>query len=233
MARVLVAVGVTVVFLLAAQLLPARRDAGAQNASPSAGEAAPRRSPTTRPRGSGLTEEQEQKLLAFLKEKRPHLHSRLVELQERSPRSYRYNLNSAWRWYRQWEFMPPDVQEAALAEENNRVLIFRTVQALRETEDPRERKKLHSQLRKAVAEHFHAEQKMREYWIGQLEERIRRLRKEHEQRAHDRNKIVSERYGAHLKASTQPAPKRRGPAESRRRRRPDNTGQDPTTKPAE
>jgi hypothetical protein len=176
----------------------ARDEAGSRPTSRPATRPGPRRG------GPALSEDQERELLSVLKDKQPGHYQRLVELRDSHPRRYRWALLSAWRWYRRWRAMPEDIREAANAAQNAKIMIYRTLQELREADDDYARFRLRRELRHAVRQEFEAELVVREYRLAQLEAELERLRAELEQREQNADALIAERVEHHLRVSGQP-----------------------------
>jgi ribosomal protein S15P/S13E len=182
----------------------------------------------SRPRGFGprrrqrITEEQEQAVLDFLKQHRPGEYEWAIKLPDDDPR--RRRVIRTW-WYdviQKVQHMPPKLRDATIRERDAQVRIVKRIREIRRTNDPAEKEKLKQQLRKDVADHFEAEQELREQRLALLIEQIDRIRSELKERREQRDKIVKERVEEWLKR-----PVRRGPSRGRRRRPPA-----PETQPA-
>ncbi|MDY6913292.1 MAG: hypothetical protein SVT52_02385 [Planctomycetota bacterium] len=174
--------------------------------------------PTTRPHMAPLSEARQKELLEALQKCNPVMHHRLVRLQAEDPQRYRWAMRSMWGWYQRWKSMPPEVQVAVIAEQNERIRAWRLVRKIHRETDEARKASLTAELREVVVKHFQCEQKVREHRLERLEEHIRRLRTELAERRRQRDQIVQTRTNRWLQATTQPA--------GRRRHR-------PTTQPAE
>jgi ATP-dependent Lon protease len=167
--------------------------------------------PTSHPSRFSLTEQQENDLLAVLKETQPENHRRLLELKKSSPDRFRWAMRAMWPWYQRYKSMPKEAQKAMLDEQDAKVEIWRIVEALPQAKDPAERAKLTSDLREAVSKQFGADQVLREYRLTELEQQIKRLREELQQRREQREQILKDRVEEWLRASTQPHERRMSP----------------------
>jgi len=145
-----------------------------------------------RPSRQPLTEEQEAELLKFVQEHLPSQYEDFVKLSETKPRNYQFVMARMWAWYEQWKVMSPEAQEASITEHNLRMEAFMVLRRCRETEDPDKKAQLKAELREAMGKHFDAEQRLREIQLAELEERIEQVRQELQQRAEDRDAIVTE-----------------------------------------
>jgi hypothetical protein len=155
--------------------------------------------PRVRPRAAPLTEEQEAELLAALKEKLPYKYERLVKLREERPRAYRWALRGAWRSYQRWKDLPPEVQEAAITEQAERITSMRILHAIRDEEDPEKKARYKEQLKESVQRQFDAEETRQKHQLQVLKERILRLEEELKRRTEDRDKIIDEQVERYLK----------------------------------
>lgn len=169
------------------------------------------------PRLRSLSPEQEAELLEMLKAKVPQRYERLVELRESKPQSYRWALRHTWRWYQHLKDLPSDVQDATITEQAQRVNISKLIRELRGTNDRVAKADLENQLREAIRKSFDAEQTLREHKLGELEERIKRLRAELKARLQQRSELIQERVEHWLRAAARP---------------PHQAGPRPTTRPA-
>lgn len=161
-----------------------------------------------RPSRQPLTEEQEAELLEFIQEHLSQRYEDFVKLSETKPRHYQFVMARMWAWYEQWKVMSPEAQEASITEHDLRMEAFMVLRRWRETEDPDEKAQLKAELRDALGKHFDAEQRLREIQLAQLEERIERVRQELQQRAEDRDAIVTE----HMERMLEFRSRRRGRA---------------------
>jgi len=157
------------------------------------------------PRRSRITPEQEQELLASIKDTRPELYEQAVELKKADPEKYRRMLYMLQWSQRRLRALPEDVRRRVQAEMDARLKVSRLLRDIRATEDEPKRKPLIKKLQQAVAVHFDAEQKGREGRLTMLEEQIKRLRAEMQQRAKDRDQIIKDRVEHYLKNPTSPS----------------------------
>ncbi len=139
-----------------------------------------------------LTDEQEAELLEFFQEHMANRYEVFVKLAEDNPRLYRFIMARMWAWYQQWKDMSPEAQEASIAEHDLRMEAFMVLRQWRKEKDPEEKKRLKAQLRETLEQHFDAEQRLQEVQLAELEQRIEQVRQEIQQRAEDRDSIVTE-----------------------------------------
>ncbi len=235
MRRHTIAVLTSAVLLAAAGILMARSDANKRlDREDSPGPAPALRAHPggamggSRPGGFGprrrqrITKEQEQAVLDFLKQHRPEEYERAIKLRDDNPRLYRGVIRSWWYFIQKVQHMPPELLDATIRERDAQVQIIKRIREIRRTDDPAKKEKLKQQLRKDVADHFEAEQRLRELRLARLIEQIDRIRSELKERREQREKIVEERVEEWLKR-----PVRRGRPRGRRRRAPA-----PETQPA-
>jgi hypothetical protein len=140
-----------------------------------------------------LTEQEEQRLLKLLQERRPQRYERLVRLKETSPLRYRLALRALHGFVRRWEHMPEEIQQAAMQAKEAEIRVAEIVSELRETDDPKRRETLREQLREAAAEQFEADMALRMHRLEELEKRLARLRQDLTERRERQEEIVSQR----------------------------------------
>ena len=158
-----------------------------------------------------LTEQQEQKLLKVLADKRPEYHKRLLELRESNPRRYRLAMAGMWRWYQRLQRMPREEREAYLKMQEARIKALRLARAIRGEKDDQKIAKLKEQLREAAAEQFQAEQVRFEARLVRLEEHVKRLRADLKDRKQRRDQIIAERIERLLRDKPSPPEGRKHP----------------------
>jgi hypothetical protein len=156
------------------------------------------------PAAPRITDEQERELLDVLKERMPERFTRLQKLKEESPRMYATSMREIWRWYSGWKTAPRDVQDAFVASQQAQIRISQVVRQI-ESAPAGERARLRDELRAAVGAEFNADQKIRQYRLGQLQEQLTKLREQMQQRAAQRDRFIDERIDRLLNPSSQPA----------------------------
>ncbi|HUT61179.1 MAG TPA: hypothetical protein VNA25_25300 [Phycisphaerae bacterium] len=139
-----------------------------------------------------LTPSQEKELLGVLKEKRPEDHDWLMRLKDRNPRAYRWALSTAWRTYQNWKNFPSEIQEAIRVQQTAKLKSWRLCRQYRGGKDESVKQALHSELLEVLGQEFDADQKIREFQLKQLEERIKLVREELKTRAEHRDEVVKE-----------------------------------------
>lgn len=153
----------------------------------------PRR-PTTQPHRRGLSEAQEKELLAVLKDKRPELYKRLIDMKGKDTNrpSYRWTLQMMWRWYERWKHLPKEIQDAAIAEMDSKIEGYRLAREMQKVDSVGEKEQIMTKLRGVVGKQFDAEQTVRGYRLTQLAKQLERAREELQARAKRRAEIIDE-----------------------------------------
>jgi hypothetical protein len=176
-----------------------------ETARPASGQNdTPRSSHGSKGGRSRITPEQEQELLDGIKDKRPELYEQAVGLKKTDPEKYRRMLYMLQWSQRRLQALPEDVRQRVQAEMDARLKVSRLLRDIRATDSEPKRKPLIKKLKVAVAEHFDAEQKGREGRLTMLEEQIKRLRAEMEQRAKDRDRIIKDRVNHYMENPASP-----------------------------
>ena len=148
---------------------------------------------TTQGQPERLTAEQEKKLLAALKDKRPEHYSRLKQLQEKDPQRYRRMLQMMWRWYERWENQPKEIRDKGIAAMDSRVKLWRLARRLGQATNEKDRDKIIARLREELARQFDAEQKVCAHRLEQLERQLKKMQERLRRDAKNRNKIIEQR----------------------------------------
>ncbi len=144
--------------------------------------------PASRPHGPlSLTDAQEKEVLAYLKQRRTEEYERLIKIKDEAPRLYRGALIGAWRTMQ----LPADIQKYAETQQSARLKAWRLSRDLAKAADD-QKAGIRKELMEVLGTEFDAEQQMREYRLGQLEEEIKRLRNQAKERAERRTKIIEE-----------------------------------------
>lgn len=139
-----------------------------------------------------LTEQQETELLAVLKDNLPEDYERLMKLKESNPRAYRWALAAAWRRYLSVKSYPPEIQQAIRTQQTARLKSWKLSRRYRDAKDESDKQALRSELLKVMGQEFDAEQKVREYRLAQLAERIKQLRADLKERSERRDEVIGE-----------------------------------------
>jgi len=146
-----------------------------------------------------LTEEQIKELLGALKAYMPGHYEMLMRLKDRDPRSYSRALQFHWRMYERWQDSPPQVRSAWVSLTQTRAQIGSLLDGFQKANSD-EQAKLTQKLRELIAKELDAEQVINSYRLAMLEKRIEELRKELQQQAETRDKIIDQRLQRLLEA---------------------------------
>ena len=142
--------------------------------------------------GLVVTDQQEADLLRALEEKRPEEARILRKLKDENPREYRFALVEAYRAWQLWKDMPLEMQKLHETQARARVEAWRTSREYLAATDPAVKDKLHARLVELLGQEFDADQAVREYRLGQLEEQLKRLRGELKDRADRRSQVIDQ-----------------------------------------
>ncbi len=186
--RILISVLAVGILSAAAVVLAQQTRPTTSPGKPAAGSAGDRRNPPA----PAVSKEDEEKLLATLKEKRPEQYERLMQLKKTDERRYRWAIRSLSRWYRALDDMPEEVRNAEIARYDTRLKIWKLSRQIRETTDAEDKAKLTGEMREAAASLFDAEQVVREYHLQQLEQRVKELKAELTSRKEQRDDIIDQ-----------------------------------------
>lgn len=166
---------------------------------------------TTRKQPKRLTAEQEKKLLAALKDKRPDHYHRLKQLQEKDPQRYRWMLQMMWRWYERWENQPKEIRDKGIAAMDSRVKLWRLARQLGQAASEEDKDKIIARLRDELTRQFDAEQKIRAHRLEQLEQQLKKMQQRLEQDAKNRDKIIARRLKQIRRKAKNPPPEHHKP----------------------
>ncbi len=165
------------------------KDSSDKQAQPHKGQAK-QRSPRNR-----VSEEKEQQVLKFLKNKKPALHKQLLQIKANSPRRYYWLILEQSRWLQRYETMPAEVRQAMLTQYDQRLRILQlrraAAQARRQKDQP-ELEKIEQQLEVSVAEHFDASQIIRKHTLEVLRKRIESIQEEIKSRDRRRKQLIQD-----------------------------------------
>jgi hypothetical protein len=137
-----------------------------------------------------LSEAQQAELLEHLRERRPMLYQRLIELRETSPLRFRNDLRRLWRW--------SNAREQARGElaRHRRQTIRRLWPLARQyhrSADPAERLELRERMREQIREHIRRQHERLESRLEQLREDLERFHDEIRSRVEHRGQILDRR----------------------------------------
>ncbi len=160
----------------------------------------------------------ETKLLEWVKQVRPEHHKRLVVLKKTNPRLYWWAMRETIKLHRRTKSMPADLRDLMFQQQDLRLRAWRLAKEFRSTDSEQDKDRLRADLREVLARMFAVQQKVRLRRLAMLEQRIKLIRANLEQRAKRRDQIIEKKLQRMLNAPQKP--RRRGPGR-------------PTTKPAD
>lgn len=153
--------------------------------------------PRMRPGPFGpLTEEETEKVLAFMAEHLPELHERLQTLKEENParfRAYMRRLRFEVRRLERLRRHDPEAFKGALAEKRLHLEVWHLVVRYRRAEDEPRREAIRDELEDVLERLFEAETVAREGEVRRLEERLKHVRERLKKRTANRDRIIEER----------------------------------------
>ncbi|MBN1943162.1 MAG: hypothetical protein JW849_07695 [Phycisphaerae bacterium] len=160
-----------------------------------------------------VSPDDETKVLEFLQKHLPYYHGRLVQLKQRDEKAYGRALEYFQEKVRQLRAMPADARDAHVRNANLQVEILCVAREYHEAKTDPERDALKDKLRKLLSEKFDVEQRVSEYRLKQLDEKLNRRKKMLRRRAEDREKIINEQLRRRLEPpAAQPASPTTAPA---------------------
>ncbi len=143
-----------------------------------------------------LTKEQEEEVIAYLRETRSEQAKRLLELKDRSPERYRSWLSRAFREKRYMDEMKerdPERYQVLVQEKQLESKSRSLASQYRETDNEAEKGQLKSELKTLLDRLFDLRQMNRETEIKNLEKRLDELRENLQQRLDNKPGIVEKR----------------------------------------
>jgi len=153
-----------------------------------------------------LTDAQEAKLMAFLRQTDPVLVRQLEEMRKNAPGPAEYALHRLWHIYQTVQDYPPDVRMAALSRHVINVQVFRTLRDLRQCKNDSAKADLMTRLGELLNQLFDSEQIVREYEIQRLAGQLDQLKKDvDERRGHRQEHVQSQLDQLIRRAATQPS----------------------------
>jgi hypothetical protein len=171
------------------------------------------RPPKASPPGEGevraapaITDQQEAELMGVLSERRPEEANRLRRLKSENPREHRLALAAAWKAYQLWKDLPPEIQRLHEIQQRARLEAWRLSQAYLAAKDNNLKERIRARILAVLGEDFDAEQGIREYRLGQLEEQLKRLRAELKDRAGRRAQVLDQTLQDLLAGRGRPRP---------------------------
>lgn len=191
------------------------------------------------PKEPDVSPKTETEVLEFLQKHMKYYYDRLMQLKGKDVLAYRRALEYLEGKVRQLRAMPDEIRDAQIRNANVQVEILRAARGYHKAENDAERNDLKETLQKLLSEKFDIEQKVGEYRLQQLDEKLNQRKKKFEDRTKDREKILAEELRCWLQppaktAETQPAttpaePEKTTPPETQPATQPASA---PTTAPA-
>lgn len=156
-------------------------------------------------------------VLKFLQKHMKYYYDRLMRLKRKDIRVYRRALDYFEGKVKQLRAMPEAIRDAHIRNANVQVDILRAAKGYHKAKTDKDRNALKSKLQKLLSEKFDIEQKVGEYRLKQLDEKLARRKKKWKERAKDRKKIIAQELRCWLQppagaAETQPAEPEKTPA---------------------
>jgi len=142
-----------------------------------------------------LTRQQEEKVLAYAKRKSKDYYERIVKYRQTEPKYYQATLRALLPLAEQYERMPQRVRDAYdRLDLANYSKLWQLARDIQKTADAGVKARLEAELYQLTAVRFEAEQIIREYRIQQIMEQAKRLQKDLEERAANREAVIRESY---------------------------------------
>jgi hypothetical protein len=139
-----------------------------------------------------LTPEQEKEALDYLKQHRPEIHDEMIALRDRDPQQYRRSLRNVYSFVSRLRKLPAEVGAAHDELQQARLALWRLARDYAKADTPERKRQLESSMREQADRQFRADQIIRRHRLSELEEQIRQLKNELDQRAKDGNSIIQE-----------------------------------------
>ena len=166
--------------------------------------------PTTRPAGTGrrggsdfdgprgfrgsmkLTAEQEKDVLGYLKSRRPGIYEEVIAQREKDPSRFRRTLGKIYPFIVRMRKLPEPVAQAYEALQQTHVNLWRLAREYNSADSADKKRDVESRMMAQARRQFEAEQLVRGHRLADLEEQIRDLKAELDQRAKDREAVIKE-----------------------------------------
>jgi len=167
--------------------------------------------PATRPSGAGqrlgasepdgskssrsptkLTPEQEQEVLDYLKSRRPEVYDEVIAQREKDPTRYRRTLRSVYPFVARVRKMPEEIANAYESLQQTHMALWRLSREYNSTDSPAKKRDIENGMKEQARRQFEAEQLVRRHRLAELEEQIRNLKAELDQRAADSDTVIRE-----------------------------------------
>jgi hypothetical protein len=139
-----------------------------------------------------LTAEQEQEVLDYLKSRRPEVYEEVVAQREKDPARYRRTLRSMYSFVARARKLPEGVAQAYESLQQTHVALWRLSREYNNSDSPEKKLEIENSMKEQAGRQFEAEQLIRRHRLAELEEQIRNLKAELDQRAKDSEAVIRE-----------------------------------------
>jgi len=139
-----------------------------------------------------LTAEQEQEVLDYLKSRRPEVYEEVINQREKDPTRYRRTLRSVYPFVARVRNLPEDVAKAYEALQQTHVALWRLAREYNNSNSPEGKRGIDNSMQEQARRQFEADQLVRRHRLAELEEQIRNLKAELDQRAKDSDAVIRE-----------------------------------------
>jgi hypothetical protein len=139
-----------------------------------------------------LTAEQEQEVLDYLKSRRPEVYEEVVAQREKDPARYRRTLRSMYSFVARTRKLPEGVAQAYESLQQTHVALWRLSREYNNSDSPEKKLEIENSMKEQAGRQFEAEQLIRRHRLAELEEQIRSLKAELDQRAKDNDAVIRE-----------------------------------------
>ncbi len=175
---------------------PGRPDAGKPTTRPSGAAQRPGAPEPDGPKGyhglMKLTPEQEQEVLDYLKSRRPEVYEEVIAQREKDPTRYRRTLRSVYPFVARVRKLPEDVAKAYESLQQTHVVLWRLAREHATATSSEKKTEIENSMAEQARKQFEADQLVRRQRLAELEEQIRNLKAELDQRAKDSDTVIRE-----------------------------------------
>jgi chromosome segregation ATPase len=188
----------TVLSATQAEFLPGGRTEAAEKPTTRPAGAVPRGG-ASEPDGSKgsrspmkLTAEQEQEVLDYLKSRRPEIYEEVISQREKDPARYRRTLRSVYPFVARVRKLPENVAQAYEGIQQTHMALWRLAREYNNADSPEKKLEIENGMKEQARRQFESEQLVRRHRLADLEEQIRNLKGELDQRAKDSDSVIHE-----------------------------------------
>jgi chromosome segregation ATPase len=139
-----------------------------------------------------LTPEQEQEVLDYLKSRRPEVYEEVIAQREKDPTRYRRTLRSVYPFVARVRKLPDEVARAYESLQQTHLAMWRLAREYNSAEAPQKKLEIENSMKEQARRQFEADQLVRRHRLAELEEQIRNLKAELDQRAKDSDTLIRE-----------------------------------------